>query len=318
MTFNEMFNIFAYRPGADPTAVLPAASTKHATAKQPSFSSFVMPHKKAKRSVREQERSKKGTDLAPTRGGGDALSSEPLPKSFQRAINAAQVRADYHAKRKMREEDGEGEDGPKKAKRRKVEGAGVETKIRPGETLAHFNKRIETDMRPLVRSAVQSSLATVRAVRKNGALASASTSAPSASSKDPKSTAPPSNSNSKSKPTPVPPAPTPVDKHASRPKEFARTSTAAPRRLNDIAQAPPELSALARKASATTQKSKSSSTKAASVLSPAQALQMAAAREAAVAHYRELKAAKRRAAGGGWGDGADGERGGGAVGEGEE
>jgi hypothetical protein len=62
----------------------------------------------------------RGTDLAPNRSK-DALSAEPLPKSFARAINAAQVRADFRAKRKLGE--GEGEDGPKRAKRRKVEGS---------------------------------------------------------------------------------------------------------------------------------------------------------------------------------------------------
>ncbi|KAJ7908401.1 hypothetical protein B0H13DRAFT_1878755 [Mycena leptocephala] len=70
-----------------------------------------MPHKRAKRSIREQDRSQKGTDLAPNRSK-DALSAEPLPKSFARAINAAQVRADFRAKRKLGE--GEGEDGPKR------------------------------------------------------------------------------------------------------------------------------------------------------------------------------------------------------------
>ncbi|KAJ6569061.1 hypothetical protein B0H19DRAFT_1373395 [Mycena capillaripes] len=261
-----------------------------------------MPHKRAKRSIREQQRSQKGTDLAPTRGV-DALSSEPLPKSFARAMNAAQVRADFRAKRKLRGEDGGDEDLPKKAKRRKLEG--VDAQIRPGETLAHFNKRIETDMRPLVRSAVQSSLATLRAHKKPPASDPAA-SVPSKSTKPSASTAQKSNSKAMQNP---PPDPAPVDKHASRPKEFARTSSAAPRRLNDIALAPPELSALARKVAPKSSSKKASS----SVLSPAQQLQMAAAREAAVARYRELKSA-RRAAGGADG----GERGGGAVGEGEE
>ncbi|KAJ7806608.1 hypothetical protein B0H14DRAFT_3152867 [Mycena olivaceomarginata] len=279
-----------------------------------------MPHKRAKRAIREQERSKKGSDLAPTRpgAGGDALSSEPLPKAFLRTINAAQVRAEFRAKRKLRGEDGEdGEDGQKKGKRRKIDGGGRDTQIRPGETLAHFNKRIETDMRPLVRSAVQSSLAAVRAQHKKG-------SAPSESSPSSKS-APTTNSNnahSKSNPksssaadgADSKPAPPPIDKHASRPNEFARTSSAAPRRLNDIAQAPPELSSFARKKSSTNTpagKAGGKSTKA-SILSPAQQLAMAAAREDAVQRYRALKAS-RRAAGGGDG----GERGGGAVGEGE-
>ncbi|KAJ7107775.1 hypothetical protein C8R44DRAFT_714472 [Mycena epipterygia] len=268
-----------------------------------------MPHKRAKRSIREQQRSQKGADLAPGRGG-DALSSEPLPKSFVRAMNAGQVRADFRAKRKLRGEGYEdGDDDKPKTKKRKLEGA--EAKIRPGETLAHFNKRIETDMRPLVRSAVQSSLATGRAERKK-------TSEPAKGA--PKSTAagaePPNpKSNGKSKSTQKTPAaePEPEDKHASRPKEFARTSSAAPRRLNDIAMAPPDLSAMARRASGAAARTPGAVTSKAGVLSPAQQLQMSAARDAAIARYRELKAARRVAGGG---DG--GERGGGAVGEGEE
>jgi hypothetical protein len=56
-------------------------------------------------------------------------------------MNAGTVRAEFRAKRKARGEgyeDGDREDAPKKAKRRKLEGA--EAQIRPGETLAHFNK----------------------------------------------------------------------------------------------------------------------------------------------------------------------------------
>ena len=37
-----------------------------------------------------------------------------------------------------------------------------------------------------------------------------------------------------------------IDKHADRPKEFQQASTSAPRRLNDIAQAPPDLKKLPR------------------------------------------------------------------------
>ncbi|KAJ7123947.1 hypothetical protein C8R43DRAFT_39338 [Mycena crocata] len=288
----------------------------------------------------------RGSDLAPTRasGGGDALSSEPLPKSFARAMNAATVRAEFRAKRKLRGEDGDryGEagdgDGPKKkgAKRRKLEGG--EAQIRPGETLAHFNKRVETDMRPLVRTAVQASLATTRAERKKSESDPKSKSTPGKGASSEATTSTKSNSTStkasskttgKTKSTRTQEGDEdeePVDKHAGRPKEFARTSSAAPRRLNDIALAPPDLtsSAMARRAAKTaggTAKNGTStkhSNKTTSVLTPAQQVQMEAAREAAVARYREMKAAKRAAGGGGWGDGGDGERGGGAVGEGEE
>ncbi|KAJ7847995.1 hypothetical protein B0H14DRAFT_2300337, partial [Mycena olivaceomarginata] len=180
-----------------------------------------------------------------------------------------------------------------------------DTQIRPGETV-HFNKRIETDMRPLVRSAVQSSLAAVCAQHKKGVSPAESSHYPNPL---PQQTPNPIMRTQNLLPNPPPrrmgrirskPAPPPIDKHASCLKEFARTSSAAPRRLNDIAQAPPELSSFARKkSSANTPAGKAGdkSTKA-SILSPAQQLAMAAAREDAVQRYRALKAS-RRAAGGG-------------------
>ncbi|KAJ7806587.1 hypothetical protein B0H14DRAFT_3767672 [Mycena olivaceomarginata] len=101
---------------------------------------------------------------------------------------------------------------------------------------------------------------------------------------------------SKSKSTPAPKttskpdaeaAPPWIDKHASRPKEFAHTS-AARRRLNDIA---PELSGLGRKKSANPTSSSSHKTPAGrvSILYPAQQLAMQMAREEAVWRYRVLK-----------------------------
>ncbi|KAJ6583514.1 hypothetical protein DFH09DRAFT_911651, partial [Mycena vulgaris] len=207
-----------------------------------------------------------------------------LPKSFAWAMNAAQVRADYREKRKVREEGFEDvDDGPKKTKRRKLEGA--EAQIRPGETLAHFNKRVEMDMRPLVRSAFQTSQATTRAERRK----SDSKKASSKSAKPPPAT-PPLSPPSRN------PSPAQRNKLASCPKQFGRTSTAAPRRLNDIALAPPDLSVMVRQPEKSRTKTKTWSS--ASVLSPAQQLQMGAARGAAIARYREMKAA-RYAAGGG-------------------
>ncbi|KAF7357172.1 hypothetical protein MSAN_01311900 [Mycena sanguinolenta] len=52
-----------------------------------------MSHKRAKRSIRGQERAKKKNG-PPTRGGGDALSNEPLPKGFARAMNALRIESD--------------------------------------------------------------------------------------------------------------------------------------------------------------------------------------------------------------------------------
>ncbi|KAJ7448635.1 hypothetical protein B0H11DRAFT_2247584 [Mycena galericulata] len=94
---------------------------------------------RAKRSIREEQRSQEGTDLAPLplsrpRGGADPLSRELLPKSFFRVLNAERVRAEYRAKCKNWEDyvDGDGEDGGGKKKWRKLDGEEwEETKISP-------------------------------------------------------------------------------------------------------------------------------------------------------------------------------------------
>ncbi|KAJ7307692.1 hypothetical protein DFH08DRAFT_1088637 [Mycena albidolilacea] len=119
---------------------------------------------------------------------------------------------------------------------------------------------------PLVRSAVQSSLATVRVQHK-----SATPSEPASSKSAPTSKPTPQSSkpSDNSKPVEATP-PTHVDKRTSRPEEFARTSSATPRRLNDIARAPPELSSFGRKKSANPTSSSNHKTPVgkASVLSP--------------------------------------------------
>ncbi|KAF7300505.1 hypothetical protein HMN09_00935000 [Mycena chlorophos] len=253
-----------------------------------------MPHKRAKRSVRESQRNEKGIDNAPSKTqSGDALSSEPLPKSFARAINAAQVRADYK-KRKLAdaEDDGSKDKG---AKRRKTTKEGdSDMRIRPGETLAHFNKRIEGDMRPVVKSAIQSSRATVRAQKKVEAAGKgqghkpAGKKASSEDEDDEKPTRKPPSTNAAPKST------LPVVAATPKATEFQVASTSAPRRLNDIAQAPPDLSALVRKAQKRAGGGKVGvgKEKAKDAVSPAQQLLLAQAREEAIQRYRQMKADK--------------------------
>jgi hypothetical protein len=82
-----------------------------------------------------------------------------------------------------------------------------------------------------------------------------------------------------------------------RPKEFATTSSAAPRRLNDVAMAPPELKKLPRgaaKRSASGGKAKAGATAAAGVLSMAQRAMMEVERENAIRRYREMKERKAK------------------------
>ena len=86
----------------------------------------------------------------------------------------------------------------------------------------------------------------------------------------------------------IPPPPR-IDKHAGRPKEFQVASSSVPRRLNDIAKAPPEFKKIPRGASSTI------TGRADGVLSMSQKLMMDQERTMAIARYRELKADRQRA-----------------------
>jgi hypothetical protein len=147
-----------------------------------------MPHKRAKRSVREEQQSQKcvlinvfptnetflcqhrfdlhyrGTDYAPSSNQTSkrAISSEGIPKSVARVLNAAHVRQEWREKkRKLESGEDAGECDGKGKKRRvdrsgdaKEKGAGKamaqhdsKTKnkslgIQPGESLGHFNRRV--------------------------------------------------------------------------------------------------------------------------------------------------------------------------------
>lgn len=74
--------------------------------------------------------------------------------------------------------------------------------------------------------------------------------------------------------------------HLDCPKEFVVVNSSAPKRLNDIAQAPPEFSQLPRGATAFSSKKDG-------VLSMAQKLLMEKERENAIARYRELKLTRK-------------------------
>lgn len=234
-------------------------------------------------------------------------------------LNAAQIRVDWKEKKRKFEEDGKSgirhvkkkqEDAGSKGKDHtskemsgepKLKSGGRTLAIQPGESLVHFNKcvafgfnltvimliqkpyrRVEDDMRPLVKSAMQTSSAASRNVRKTEPEAKHNKSK-NTRGKDPSSTPPP------------------LAKHGGLPKEFQTTSSSAPRRLNDIAQAPPEFKKLPRgashKATGGANKVRGRAEKLDGVLSMAQKLMMEEEREKAILKYREMK--RKRDEGGG-------------------
>ncbi|KAG5640902.1 hypothetical protein DXG03_006687 [Asterophora parasitica] len=248
-----------------------------------------MPHKKAKRSVREAERKTKGEDLAPSK---DSLSNEPIPKALSRVLNAAKVREEWRDK-KRKLEDGGGIQGEKRRRlddgakgKRKEAQVTAKLTIKPGESIQHFNRRVEDDMRPLVKAAVHSSNAVVRGAAKAEKEAKA---AKKVKGKPVKEDDDDEATSTRARP---PPPAAIADKHADKAKEFQKHSSSAPRRLNDIAQAPPEFKKLPRGAVAAA--SDGFGGKRDGVLSMAQKQMMEKERENAIARYREMKARQRK------------------------
>jgi hypothetical protein len=158
------------------------------------------------------------------------------------------------------------------------------------------NRRVEDDMRPLVKSAVQLSNTVVRNARKAEMEAKAKRrlkNKPKAESEEEEE-----DRTKRKKPAPASPI---TDKHANGQKEFQKVSSSAPRRLNDIAQAPPEFKKLPRGAVAASERSSNGTgvSKREGILSMAQKSMMEKEREKAIARYREMKANRRKAGEGG-------------------
>ncbi|KAI9456280.1 hypothetical protein BJY52DRAFT_1417216 [Lactarius psammicola] len=134
---------------------------------------FLVPHKRA------SNNEKKGTDLAPPGASSIALSTEGIPKSISRVLDAARIRVEYGQKKRARglEEDAHDDDATggdaltlAKAKKRRHAAADSDAnkstiEIQPGESLKHFNRRVEDYMRPLVQSEMRASAATERKER---------------------------------------------------------------------------------------------------------------------------------------------------------
>ncbi|EJD48328.1 hypothetical protein AURDEDRAFT_162799 [Auricularia subglabra TFB-10046 SS5] len=225
-----------------------------------------MPHKRAKRSKREQERKEKATDEAPKTLRVD---EEGVPKSMARILNAASVQQKYREDKKKRErEDGGSEQRP--AKRAKTE-AKVQLKIQPGESIGHFNRRVEDNL----RSEVQAARNTARK-------------APPEPKKKPAKGATGSEDES-DEATNRSAGPAKPLKNSEPPKEFAR---AAPGRVRDVVEAPPNLSNDKFTKKVKAKLGDRATSKPTDVVSAAHQRMMELEREKAIARYRALKAAK--------------------------
>ncbi|KAG9002575.1 hypothetical protein FRB94_005830 [Tulasnella sp. JGI-2019a] len=107
-----------------------------------------MPHKRAKQSIRLAERKKKGYDAAPSKDDG-----MQIPKGMARVLNAEKARADHHDRKRRREEEEQADRGKKRQKAMEPED---NLKIMPGESMRHFSRRVDGEMREKVDSAMRS------------------------------------------------------------------------------------------------------------------------------------------------------------------
>lgn len=208
-------------------------------------------------------------------------------------------------------------------------------RIKPGESIGHFNRcvyrcvsagaiglklghrRVEDSLRHTVKEAMQSSSAKMRRTQKEEqeelAQKKAEKKAAAASSKVAKSAKtfdgsddeeeeePPSKSTPKSKAKAedkserAVPLHRPETKHDGKAKEFERVSSSAPKRLNDIVQAPPQIKQLPRKAkklAAAGGTPKTGVSLKDGVLSMAQKAMMEEERDRVIRLYREMKRRK--------------------------
>ncbi|KZT70012.1 hypothetical protein DAEQUDRAFT_709386 [Daedalea quercina L-15889] len=257
-----------------------------------------MPHKRAKRSARDKQRTQSGLNLPP--GARHAIDNEEIPKGAARILNAAKIQEE-HRQRKRKLQEG-GDAGEPSRKKRKSEGrdgekglgGSAKLRIQPGESMTHFNRRVEDSMRGEVRVAMKNSSTLARKVKKEEEK-SKDTKTTKKGAPSPSALAQGDAQTETRKSTTAPKASI-ADNH--KPEDFERLSTSAPKRLNDIVKAPPELKKLPRGAK---QRPKSSDVSAGregaatlrqGALSMAQKAMLEEERVKAVKLYREMKKAK--------------------------
>ncbi|OCF34706.1 hypothetical protein I317_03781 [Kwoniella heveanensis CBS 569] len=134
-----------------------------------------MPHKRAKRSVREAETAKKGKNLAPSAASTKA-EYDDTPKSASRILNSWKVQSAFRSSGRINSEDvgGSRPSGSSKngstsasasassfsASENNPKGKTKIPSILPNESLGEYNRRVEQLLRPGVNKAIQEAAST--------------------------------------------------------------------------------------------------------------------------------------------------------------
>ncbi|ODN77050.1 hypothetical protein L202_05590 [Cryptococcus amylolentus CBS 6039] len=268
-----------------------------------------MPHKRSKKSVRDAETAKKGQNLAPSDNKYD-----DTPRGATRIFSSLDLQTKFRASGRTNSED-TGERRGVAGTNVKGKGKGKEAlpKIMPQETLGEYNRRIESLLRPAVSSAIKTAenqrqaevaderrgkkerkrRARLEKLVKEGKVDKKVLEEFEKSVKEKKRKREQGKGgDSESEEEEEERGGKKQKQQQKEQKEFkAATSTSAPRRLNDIAQAPPSLPQLKRAGEKSGVYGAVSSGK--MPLNAGQKRIMEEERERVINLYREMKAKKQ-------------------------
>ncbi|KAG8935415.1 hypothetical protein FRC01_000022 [Tulasnella sp. 417] len=227
-----------------------------------------MPHKRLKHSARMERRDKLGYDRPPTKGEHDSMS-----KKMGWITNAEKMREQLKQLKRKREEEEEGVRPPKRSRGSAGDGEAEQptaVKIKPGESMRDFNRRVEEEFKWKMQSAYK-------------------TASKGGGGKKRKAAKQDAQDNSAGGPIT---ATTSADAKSSAGKGKTEFDRRVDRRsVNDVAEAPPTLTALPRGAAAAGKSGKASAESQLPV-SAVQKRMMEEEREKAIKRYRDLKRLK--------------------------
>ncbi|TIC23912.1 hypothetical protein E3Q12_01781 [Wallemia mellicola] len=110
-----------------------------------------MPHKRAKKSVRDKNTKESGFNNAPS---GYRINNEQLPKGAMRILMGGKIQEQFRERKRQRTDESDNKEDK-------------DLKIRPDERLKDFNRRIDNKMRKDINTSIKSNTSEKAAKRMN-------------------------------------------------------------------------------------------------------------------------------------------------------
>ncbi|TIC18122.1 hypothetical protein E3Q13_02177 [Wallemia mellicola] len=110
-----------------------------------------MPHKRAKKSVRDKNTKESGFNNAPS---GYRIDNEQLPKGAMRILMGGKIQEQFRERKRQRTDESDNKEDK-------------DLKIRPDERLKDFNRRIDNKMRKDINTSIKSNTSEKAAKRMN-------------------------------------------------------------------------------------------------------------------------------------------------------